>query len=117
MVIQDAGFNGTTNTKVYFGNDGGVYSTLNVYTVAVTSGCTELNNNFGVTQFYGAAANPSTGEIIGGTQDNGTLFYTPAGGTEGWTTTYGGDGGWSAADPTDPNYFYGEYVYLNIHRS
>jgi hypothetical protein len=30
---------------------------------------------------------------------------------------FGGDGGWCAADPTDPNYFYGEYVFLNICRS
>ncbi len=117
IIIQDPGFNGTTNTKVYFGNDGGVYRANNVYTVAATTGWTELNNNLGITQFYGAAGNPTTGEIIGGTQDNGTLFYTPAGGAEGWTTPYGGDGGWSAADPTNPNYFYGEYVFLQIHRS
>ena len=28
-----------------------------------------------------------------------------------------GDGGYAAADPLDPNYFYGEYVYLMIQRS
>jgi hypothetical protein len=28
-----------------------------------------------------------------------------------------GDGGWCAADPLDPNYFYGEYTFLNIQRS
>jgi len=56
-------------------------------------------------------------EIIGGTQDNGTLFYKPTTGAQQWTSPFGGDGGFSAADPTDPNYFYGEYVYLHIHRS
>ncbi len=117
MIIQDPNFDGVNNKKVYFGNDGGVYAASNVYTVTATKGWTELNNNLGVTQFYGAAGNPTTGEIIGGTQDNGTLFYKPGKGTEGWTTTYGGDGGFSAADPTDPNYFYGEYVYLSMHRS
>jgi hypothetical protein len=30
---------------------------------------------------------------------------------------FGGDGGYAAADPTDPNFFYGEYVFLQIHRS
>ena len=30
---------------------------------------------------------------------------------------FGGDGGWCAADPTDANVLYGEYVYLNIHRN
>ena len=74
-----------------------------------------MNNNLGITQFYGAAGNASSGVIVGGTQDNGTLRYT--GDTEKWDEVFGGDGGWSAADPTDPDYFYGEYVYLQIHRS
>ncbi|MBI3240820.1 MAG: hypothetical protein HYZ49_00800 [Chloroflexi bacterium] len=114
VIVQHPSFNGTSNTTVFFGNDGGIYKTANVYTVDDTTGWTELNNNLGITQFYGAAGNPTTGDIIGGTQDNGTLFYS---GSQSWGTTEGGDGGWSAADPVDPNYFYGEYVYLNIHRS
>jgi photosystem II stability/assembly factor-like uncharacterized protein len=121
IIVESPAYNGTSNKTVFFGNDGGVYKTTDVSTVGGapnhTAGWTELNNNFGVTQFYGAAGNPMTGEIIGGTQDNGTLFYTPANGTENWTSPFGGDGGFSAADPTDPNYFYGEYVYLRIHRS
>src|SRR4030095_12800286 len=28
-----------------------------------------------------------------------------------------GDGGWCASDPNDPNYFYGEFQWLQIHRS
>jgi photosystem II stability/assembly factor-like uncharacterized protein len=28
-----------------------------------------------------------------------------------------GDGGYCAADPNDPDYFYSEYIYLDIHRS
>jgi photosystem II stability/assembly factor-like uncharacterized protein len=117
MIIEHPNFDGVNNKEVYFGNDGGVYAANNIYTVAPTTGWKELNNNLGITQFYGAAGNPTTGEIIGGTQDNGTLFYKPGRGPEGWTTTYGGDGGWSAADPTNPKYFYGEYVYLALHRS
>ena len=54
---------------------------------------------------------------MGGAQDNGTLCYDPAQGTEKWRQIFGGDGGWCAADPTDPQVFYGEYVYLNIHRN
>ena len=30
---------------------------------------------------------------------------------------FGGDGGFCAADQTDPKTFYGEYVFLNIHRN
>lgn len=117
IIVNHPGYNGTTNNTVYFGNDGGVYRASNVRTVARLSGWQELNNNFAVTQFYGGAGNPTTGVIIGGTQDNGTLRYTTAGGAENWTAMFGGDGGWCAADPTNSNYFYGEYVYLQIHRS
>ena len=42
---------------------------------------------------------------MGGTQDNGSLRYTPGGGTEGWTAMFGGDGGFSAADQTDAKWF------------
>jgi len=114
-IFNDPGFNGTTNKTVFFGNDGGIYKTTDVYTVAATTGWQELNNNLGITQFYGAAGNGGSGVIIGGTQDNGTPRYI--GGTETWTTMFGGDGGYNAADQSNSNYFYGEYVYLNIHRS
>lgn len=114
-IVNDPNFNGASNKTVFFGNDGGLYKTSDVYAVALTSGWQELNNNLGITQFYGAAGNANSGVIIGGTQDNGTPRY--GGGTETWSTMFGGDGGYNAADPTDSNYFYGEYVYLNIHRS
>ena len=119
-IVAHPGFNGTSNTTVYFGNDGGIYRASQAYTVGtptLTSGWQELNNNLGITQFYGAAASPITGAITGGTQDNGTLFRTTAGGTEGWKTVAGGDGGFSAFDPTDPNYSYGEFQNLFLHRN
>jgi len=115
VIVAHPNFNGSSNKTVFFGNDGGIYKADDVYTVAGTSGWQELNNNLGITQFYGAAGNVSSGVIVGGTQDNGTLRYN--GGTETWTAMFGGDGGFCAADPSDPNYFYGEYVYLQIHRS
>nr|WP_255604260.1 choice-of-anchor D domain-containing protein [Oscillochloris sp. ZM17-4] len=119
-IVADPGYNGTTNRTVYFGNDGGIYKAVNISTLGGdypynTTGWQELNNNLGITQFYGAAGNASTGVIIGGAQDNGTLAYH--GDSEGWVKVYGGDGGFSAADPNDSNYFYGEYVYANIHRT
>lgn len=117
VIIHHPGYNGTTNKTVFFGNDGGIYRATDVTTVSLTSGWQHLLNNLGITQFYGAAGNPKTGEVIGGTQDNGTLHYSRAKGPQGWTSPFGGDGGWSAADPTNANYFYGEYVYLQIHRS
>ncbi len=120
IIVSHPNFNNTTNKTVFFGNDGGVYRATDISTVGGAggvSGWTVLNNNLGVTQFYGGAGHAGTGRIVGGTQDNGTLVYTPAGGTQGWTTSFGGDGGWSAADPTNGNNLYGEYVFLALHRS
>src|SRR5207237_9512491 len=93
--IAQPGYNGSTNTTVFFTNDGGIYKASNVYTVGgatspYTAGWTSLNNNLGITQFYGAGGSPTTGLILGGTQDNGTLKYTTATGTT-WSTEFGGD--------------------------
>ena len=127
VIVNHPDFNNTTNKIVYFGNDGGVYRTTDVSTVggggslncpgACSTGWTALNNNLGVTQFYGGAGHAASGVLIGGTQDNGSLKYTAAGGVNGWTTTFGGDGGYSAIAPNNGNYLFGEYVYLALHRS
>jgi len=114
-IVAHPDFDGVTNKTVFFTNDGGIYKTSDVYTVGPTSGWTELNNNLAITQFYGAAGHAGSSRVVGGTQDNGTLYYT--GDAEAWTAPFGGDGGWSAYDPVDQNYFYGEYVYLQIHRN
>lgn len=116
-IASAANFNGTSQTTVYFGNDGGIYSATNIFTVSLTSGWSFLVHNMGVTDFYSSAGNPTSGTIIGGAQDNGSVRYTPSGGSQGWTTWGGGDGGTCAADQTDPNYFYGEYINLQIYRS
>ena len=114
FVIEHPDYDGTTNKRVYFANDGGVYTAEDVDLAQDSAGFQELNNSLAITQFYGLGVAPN-GTIVGGTQDNGTLIYK--GDSEGWTTTFGGDGGYSAADPTDSNYLYGEYVRLQIHRS
>ncbi len=116
-IFSDPGYDAVNNKRVYFTNDGGVYKADNALTVVGTTGWQELNNNYGVTQFYGGAGNATTGVFIAGAQDNGTLRFTPANGTEGWTTMSGGDGGICAADPLNSNYFYGEYIYCTIYRS
>jgi hypothetical protein len=121
-IVSDVGYSGA-NPRVYIGNDGGVYRADNILATptggpsAPTIPFTFLNNNFGATQFYGAAGNASSGRITGGTQDNGDLFLNTGGGTQSWGPRFGGDGGFSAYDSSDPNYFYGEYVYLQIHRN
>ena len=115
-IVEHPGFNGASNTTVYFGNDGGLYRAANVYGVVGTNGWQELNNNYGVTQFYGGAGNAlGTGTLVGGTQDNGTLVYSGA--TENWITMFGGDGGYGAADRDQLQFLYGETQWGRIHRS
>lgn len=80
-------------TVVYLGTDGGVYKSTN-------SGAsyTHLNTaEFFATQFMSIAVHPTDPNFtIGGTQDNGTNYYPPAGGS--WTRVDGGDGGYTVID-------------------
>ena len=114
-IVSMPGYNGSTNRQVLVGNDGGVYFINDI--LAAPAGWVSKNNNLGVTQFYGAAGNAASGTIVGGAQDNGTLRYTVAGGPQAYTSMADGDGGYAASDPTDPNYFYGEFQWLSLHRS
>jgi hypothetical protein len=120
-IVAHPGYDGHSQRTVFFGNDGGVYRTNDITTVGnepaapKIAGWTALNNGFAITQFFGAAGHVGTGKIIAGAQDNGTLAYDPAAST--WISIFGGDGGFCCSDPNDPDCFYGEYVYLNIHRN
>ncbi len=111
-LVSPPGF-GASNPMLYNGDDGGVYRASNVYAVS-TFGWGNMNNGLAITQFYSGAGRTVAGaRIIGGTQDNGSLQLS--GGA--WRTFRGGDGGFSAVDPANDQVFFGEYVYLAIHRS
>ncbi len=115
QVIADPGFDGVANRRVYVTNDGGVYTTANIYTASTSSGWTRKEQSYRASQFYGAAGDGTSGRITGGTQDNGHLTLPVGSNTA--ALTYGGDGGFAAIDWVNPNYIYGEYVYAQVHRS
>lgn len=117
IIVEHPQFDGVNNRTVYFGNDGGIQRATNVYTVSNLSGWANLNSSLAITQFYGCCINPTSGTVLGGAQDNGTLRVTSAGGINGWSEPLGGDGSFCASDPTDPNVFYLQYYYLNMYRS
>lgn len=78
---------------------------------------TTLNTNFSVTQFY-SVANNGRGNLIGGTQDNGTLLITG----EGNTTEYawevrGGDGGHVAMSTINPTIAFNTLYYGGLQRN
>ena len=112
---NNAGFNGTTDRALYVVNDGGIWKTNNIYTASTSSGWFKREQTYRTTQFYGAAGDGTSGRIVGGTQDNGTLRLNA--GSDVANLTFGGDGGFCAIDPNNPLYCYGEYITLQIHRS
>jgi uncharacterized protein (TIGR03437 family) len=86
-------------SKLYIGNDGGVYSTTDVTNPVVS--WTELNDTLAITQFYpGLSINPTNASIaFAGAQDNGTQRY---GGSASWDYVTCGDGGFTAIDGALP---------------
>jgi hypothetical protein len=85
-------------SKVYVGNDGGVWSTSNVAANLVS--WNNLNTSLAITQFYsGMSIDPSASALaFGGTQDNGTQQY---GSNVAWQDPGPcGDGSWTAIDPS-----------------
>lgn len=99
--------------KVYFGNDGGIYSS--------TTGGSIISfrsNNYNVTQFYACAINPgnSSNQFMAGAQDNGTQQFS-APGINSTLEVTGGDGAYCHIDQSDPAYQFTAYVYNNIYRS
>jgi photosystem II stability/assembly factor-like uncharacterized protein len=77
----------------------------------------DLNHGFGITQFYHGAAFPGGAGYLAGTQDNGTILGLDRWGRDGWVPVSGGDGGYVAIDPNDPEYLYVESQWFGLMRS
>lgn len=121
FIVEATDWNSTTNPEVYFGNDGGIQKTNDVWNVSNYSGWENLaNTSLGITQFYGGAAAPDGSIIVGGTQDNDKVRYRETGawsGANNWYQAATGDGGASAINYNNTNLIYGEYTYLKIKKS
>ncbi len=121
FIVEAADWNNTTNPEVYFGNDGGIQKTNDVWSLNRYAGWDNLaNTSLGITQFYGGAAAPDGSIIVGGTQDNDKLRYKKTGawsGVNNWYQSSTGDGGFAAINYNNTNIVYGEYIYLQIKKS
>jgi len=111
IIVEHPQFNGSSNRTVFFGHDGGISRATDF----LTNTTVDLNNNLGVTQFYGGAMNDASGVMVAGAQDNGSQRF--GGNVQGWDHVLGGDGIFCAADQTDPNYFYASSQHAAIRRS
>ena len=95
----------------YFAHDGGISRTLDGYTGLNTGSCTgtnqfdSLSQSLGsMTEFVSFAVDPSDADILlGGTQDNGSPKTSSATSSSTWQNALGGDGGFTAINPTNPN--------------
>jgi len=97
---------------IYFGNDGGVYRTLDGgYTFH------ELNDGYVTAQFYNGFSSSATDPnlALGGLQDNGTIMYQ---GTQQWRNwVLGGDGAFTGINTENDSIMYGSSQNLNLYRS
>jgi len=96
----------------YFANDGGVYSSSNA-----GANWANLNTNLNTLEVYWTAGGTNYANqrvLWNGMQDNGTAKFT---GSLRWQEMFGGDGGFTAIDPTDQRIVYEEYVFGDIHKS
>lgn len=99
--------------RMYVGCDGGVYRNTNTDFTFFSS----YNLGFNVTQFYAVAASKE-GNIIGGTQDNGTQHITKASSDKKRSNSiFGGDGFRCEISENNPSNYIVESYYGNIGRS
>lgn len=122
-------YDGVSNQTLFLGGDGGVWATAGARDPKATgpqatcdssqSGVAwrSLNNGYGVTQFYHGAAFPDGRGYFGGTQDNGTVMGRDGLGRDGWFAILGGDGGYVAIDPRNPQVLYAEAQRVTLRKS
>src|SRR5437899_6717404 len=68
-----------------------------------------------MTEFVSFSAHPTSADILlGGTQDNGSPKTSSATGSSIWQNALGGDGGFNAINPTNPNEWFAANPYLTI---
>lgn len=102
-------FSPTDPRRMYASHDGGVSVTDDILAEKVE--WRSLENGYVTTQFYTVAIDhtaPGDSTVLGGTQDNGTLFVNSTAADAPWTLLAAGDGGF-AAIARDKEYYYISY--------
>jgi hypothetical protein len=106
----------------YFAHDGGISRTLDGYAGLNTGSCTgtnqfdSLSESLGsMTEFVSFSVHPTSADILlGGTQDNGSPKTSSATSSSTWQNALGGDGGFNAINPANPNEWFAANPYVTI---
>ncbi len=107
---QTAAFSPTDSNTILFGNDGGLFKSINGGTTL-----TSLNATLSLTQFVGYTIDPTdASKSYGGTQDNGNQRRVNA--TSQWSEIVGGDGGNTVVDQLTPGTVYVTYIEGSVTR-
>ena len=108
------------NNQLVITTDGGVFYAPDLSILptsgsnAFTTGIEERNLNYNVTQFYSAAIDPiNTNIFIGGSQDNGSIFFSESG-ISNTNQITGGDGAFSFIDQTATTATEGYYQITSV---
>jgi hypothetical protein len=89
--------------ELYIGTDGGAYFMMNDGNGAQGIGFVEINDGMITTQFYSVSASERDEGVLGGTQDNATLYRDGLGN---WQKLRGGDGADAFISLMNPNILY-----------
>lgn len=101
-------------STLYTGTDGGIFKATNTTTLN-SDYYTNITEGLGIRQFYKIGISQTDPVIVsGGSQDNGTSFYTDS---EGWRDWLGADGMETFIDKNNSNIMYGTSQFGNLYRS
>lgn len=102
---------------MFIGHDGGISRSDNALSSFPFPTYRTMNRGFNVTQFYSVAAGLS-GEVMGGTQDNGTQYINLKGSTRmAAKRVFGGDGIYTEISHIDPRIFFAGIYFGAAYRS
>ena len=109
-------------TPGYFAHDGGISRTLDGYSGLTTGSCTgtnqfdSLSQTLGsMTEFVSVSVHPTSADILlGGTQGNGSPKTSTATSSSTWQNALGGDGGFNAINPSNPEEWFAANPYVTI---
>ena len=118
IIVPDPDYDGSGNTRVYIGNDGGIYKSDTIWGATTNSGWLGLNSDLNITQLYGVDVSKTGDTLVAGSQDNSYFVDRSANGSDlNWQVYSTGDGAHCAVKKSDPEIMYTSTQNANIYKS